>query len=136
MKNIYNKKTVQRYEFIASNTVQVYYTDGTKETMSRQTFNQIIKEQSMADFDGHARGSVNLNQRIEFKLSARGQKFLDDHNAKVRAKSKFLEDYSATKVDTKGVHSMLLHEAMRVFGGACVLGFDSPFENCTFTLTR
>lgn len=136
MKNIYNKKTVQRYEFIASNTVQIYYTDGTKETMSRQTFNQIIKEQGMADFDGHARGPVNLNQRIEFKLSAHGKKFLDDHNEKVRAKSEFLKDYSATKLDDKGVHSMLLHEAMRVFGGACVLGFDSPFENCTFTLTR
>ena len=90
----------------------------------------------MADFDGHARGSVNLNQRIEFKLSAHGQKFLDDHNEKVRAKSEFLKDYSATKLDDKGVHSMLLHEAMRVFGGACVLGFDSPFKNCTFTLTR
>lgn len=43
MKNIYNKKIVQRYEFIASNTVQVYYTDGTKEIMSRQTFNQMVK---------------------------------------------------------------------------------------------
>ena len=90
----------------------------------------------MADFDGHARGPVNLNQRIEFKLSAYGKKFLDDHNAKVRARSKFLEDYSATKVDAKGVHSMLLHEAMWVFGGACLLGFDSPFENCVITIIR
>ena len=90
----------------------------------------------MADFDGHAYGPVNINQGIKFKLSTHGQKFLDDHNAKVRAKSKFLEDYSATKVDDEGVHTMLLHEAMRVFGGACVLGFESPFEHCTFTLTR
>ena len=43
MKNLYNKKIVQRYEWIASNTVQVYYTDGSKETMSRTSFNQIIK---------------------------------------------------------------------------------------------
>ena len=43
MKNIYNNKQVQRMEWIKSNTVVVTYTDGTKEIMSRQTFNQIVK---------------------------------------------------------------------------------------------
>ncbi|WP_279381119.1 hypothetical protein [Psychrobacter coccoides] len=43
MKNIYNNKQVQRMEWIKSNTVVVTYTDGSKETMSRLAFNQIIK---------------------------------------------------------------------------------------------
>ncbi|MEG9303308.1 hypothetical protein [Psychrobacter celer] len=43
MKNIYNNKQVQKQEWIKTNTVVITYTDGTKETMSRQTFNQIIK---------------------------------------------------------------------------------------------
>ncbi len=43
MKNIYNKKTVQGTEWIKSDTVVVRYTDGSKETMSRKSFNQIIK---------------------------------------------------------------------------------------------
>jgi len=43
MKNIYNKKTVQGAEWIKSDTVVITYTDGSKETMSRTTFNQIIK---------------------------------------------------------------------------------------------
>ena len=43
MKNIYNKKTVQRMEWIKTNTVVITYSDGKKETMSRATFNQIIK---------------------------------------------------------------------------------------------
>ena len=43
MKNIYNKKTVQRMEWIKADTVVITYTDGTKEIMSRATFNQIIK---------------------------------------------------------------------------------------------
>ena len=41
--NIYNKKTVQRMEWVKTNTVVITYTDGKKETMSRATFNQIIK---------------------------------------------------------------------------------------------
>ena len=44
MKNIYNKKTVQGTEWIKSDTVVVRYTDGSKETMSRKSFNQIIKD--------------------------------------------------------------------------------------------
>lgn len=43
MKNIYNKKTVQSTEWIKSDTVVISYTDGSKETMSRAKFNQIIK---------------------------------------------------------------------------------------------
>ena len=43
MKNIYNKKTVQRIEWVKSNTVVITYTDGSKETMSRKSFEQIIK---------------------------------------------------------------------------------------------
>ena len=43
MKNIANNKTVQRTEWIKTNTVVITYTDGTKETMSRVKFNQIIK---------------------------------------------------------------------------------------------
>lgn len=41
--NIYNKKTVTRCEWIKSDTVQVTYSDGSKEVMSRATFNQIIR---------------------------------------------------------------------------------------------
>lgn len=43
MKNIINKKTVQSTEWIKSETVVITYSDGSKETMSRTTFNQIIK---------------------------------------------------------------------------------------------
>lgn len=43
MKNIYNKKTVQSTEWIKSETVVITYSDGSKETMSRTKFNQIIK---------------------------------------------------------------------------------------------
>lgn len=43
MKNIYNKKTVQSTEWIKSETVVITYTDGSKETMSRKSFNQVIK---------------------------------------------------------------------------------------------
>lgn len=41
--NTYNKKTVQKEEWIKSDTVVITYSDGSKETMSRATFNQIIK---------------------------------------------------------------------------------------------
>ncbi len=44
MKNIYNKKTVQGTEWIKSDTVVITYTDGSKETMSRKSFNEIIKD--------------------------------------------------------------------------------------------
>lgn len=43
-KNIYNKKTVQGTEWIKSETVVITYSDGSKETMSRKSFNQIIKD--------------------------------------------------------------------------------------------
>ena len=43
MKNIYNKKTVQRMEWVKADTVVVIYMDGTKETMSRKSFEQIIR---------------------------------------------------------------------------------------------
>lgn len=43
MKNIANNKTVQRMEWIKTNTVVITYSDGKKETMSRAVFNQIIK---------------------------------------------------------------------------------------------
>lgn len=45
MKNIYNKKEVQRMEWIKGDTVVITYSDNTKETMSRTTFNKIIKSQ-------------------------------------------------------------------------------------------
>ena len=41
--NIYNKKTVQKEEWIKSDTVVLTYSDGSKETMSRKSFNEIIK---------------------------------------------------------------------------------------------
>lgn len=44
MENIYNKKTVQRMEWIKTNTVVITYSDGSKETMSRKSFEQIIKD--------------------------------------------------------------------------------------------
>lgn len=43
MKNIANNKTVQRMEWIKTNTVVITYSDGKKETMSRKSFEQIIK---------------------------------------------------------------------------------------------
>lgn len=42
--NIYNKKTVQGTEWIKSETVVITYSDGSKETMSRKSFEQIIRE--------------------------------------------------------------------------------------------
>ena len=44
MKNIASNKTVQRMEWIETNTVVITYTDGRKETMSRKSFDQIIKD--------------------------------------------------------------------------------------------
>lgn len=44
MKNIINKKTVLHTEWIKSDTVVITYTDGKKETMSRKSFNEIIKD--------------------------------------------------------------------------------------------
>lgn len=41
--NIYNKKTVQKEEWIKSDTVVITYTDGSKETMSRKSFERIVK---------------------------------------------------------------------------------------------
>jgi len=41
--NIYNKKAVQKEEWVKSDTVIITYSDGTKETMSRKSFNQIIR---------------------------------------------------------------------------------------------
>lgn len=43
MKNIANNKTVQRMEWIKTNTVVITYSDGSKETMSRKSFEQIIR---------------------------------------------------------------------------------------------
>ena len=43
MKNIANNKTVQRMEWVKAESVVITYTDGTKEIMSRTTFNQIIR---------------------------------------------------------------------------------------------
>lgn len=57
----------------------------------------------MSYFDGYVQGPVNTNQRVKFNLTKRGQKILDDHNAKVRATCKMLGDYSATKVDAEGM---------------------------------
>ena len=44
MKNIANNKTVQRAEWIKTNMVVITYSDGPKETMSRKSFEQIIKD--------------------------------------------------------------------------------------------
>ena len=41
--NIYNKKTVQKEEWIKSDTVVITYTCGSKETMSRKSFERIVK---------------------------------------------------------------------------------------------
>ena len=43
MKNKINKKTVQSTEWVKSNTVRITYTDGSKENMSRKSFEQIIR---------------------------------------------------------------------------------------------
>ncbi len=87
-------------------------------------------------FNGFAQGPVNINQKVKFKLTKRGQKALDDHNAAVRATSRMLTDYSATAIDVDGMHVMQLHVAMRVFGSATMLGMESPFENCVLTVLR
>ena len=42
--NRFNDKVVKREEWTTSQTVTITYTDGKKETMSRATFNQIIRE--------------------------------------------------------------------------------------------
>ena len=42
--NRYNEKVVQREEWTKPDTVVITYTDGRKETMSRKSFNQIIRE--------------------------------------------------------------------------------------------
>lgn len=41
--NIYNKKTVQKEEWIKSDTVIITYSDGSKEIMSRKSYGQIIR---------------------------------------------------------------------------------------------
>lgn len=41
--NRYNDKVVQKEEWVKSDTVVITYADGTKETMSRKSFEQIIK---------------------------------------------------------------------------------------------
>ena len=43
MKNIINNKTVQRMEWVKTNTVVITYEDGSKETMSRKSFDQLIR---------------------------------------------------------------------------------------------
>ena len=90
----------------------------------------------MSYFDGYVQGPVNINQEVKFKLTKRGQKALDDHNAAVRATSNMLADYNATDIDADGMHVMQLHVAMRVFGTATMLGMESPFENCVMTVLR
>ncbi|MGB6825934.1 hypothetical protein [Psychrobacter sp.] len=42
--NRYNDKVVQEEEWIKPDTVVITYTDGRKETMSRKSFNEIIRE--------------------------------------------------------------------------------------------
>lgn len=42
--NRYNDKVVQREEWTKPDTVVITYTDGRKETMSRKSFNEIIRE--------------------------------------------------------------------------------------------
>lgn len=42
--NRYNDKVVQKEEWVKSDTVVITYSDGKKETMSRKSFEQIIKE--------------------------------------------------------------------------------------------
>lgn len=41
--NIASKKTVQSEEWVKSHTVLITYTCGSKETMSRKSFEQIIR---------------------------------------------------------------------------------------------
>lgn len=42
--NRFNDKVVKREEWTTSKTVTITYTDGSKEVMSRKSFEQIIKE--------------------------------------------------------------------------------------------
>lgn len=41
--NRYNDKVVQKEEWIKSDTVVITYSDGKKETMSRKSFEQVIR---------------------------------------------------------------------------------------------
>lgn len=41
--NRYNDKVVQKEEWIKSDTVVLTYHDGSKETMSRKSFEQVIR---------------------------------------------------------------------------------------------
>lgn len=41
--NRYNKKVVQKEEWVTSQTVNITYSDGSKETMSRKSFEQVIR---------------------------------------------------------------------------------------------
>lgn len=41
--NRYNDKVVQKEEWIKSDTVVITYTDGSKENMSRKSFEQVIR---------------------------------------------------------------------------------------------
>lgn len=41
--NQYNDKVVQKEEWIKSDTVVITYTDGKRETMSRKSFEQVIR---------------------------------------------------------------------------------------------
>jgi hypothetical protein len=90
----------------------------------------------MTYFEGFIHGVVNINQNVKFKLTKRGQKILDDHNADVRATCNMLSDYSATKIDADGMHVMQLHRAMWVFGGTNIGLTEPPFENCSLTILR
>lgn len=90
----------------------------------------------MSYFEGFTHGVVNINQRVKFNLTKRGQKILDDHNAAVRATSNMLSGYSATKIGPDGMHVMQLYVAMRVFGAAHIIGMESAFDNCSFTILR
>ena len=90
----------------------------------------------MSYFDGCAQGPVNINQNVKFKLTNRGQKMLDDHNADVRATCNMLSDYNAATIDADGKHVMQLHQVMRVFGTTNIIGTEPPFENCMITIMR
>ena len=90
----------------------------------------------MSYFEGYVQGLVNINQNVEFKLTNRGQEILDNHNTKVRQSSRFLSEYSASKINSDGLHVMQLYEVMRVFGASINLGHEAPFENCNITITR
>lgn len=76
-----------------------------------------------------AKVNVNINQYMTFRLTDTGEQILADHNNATRAQHPNLRNYSAGKVEN-GVCSMLLWEAMSIFGPYLHLTAEPPFKGC------